>query len=355
MIFDSDIDVPETDLSEVALAELLGDIKRNSRNRRIALLAPVILAGAVLAAMLAAPPQHGGLALVADADSSDPQLPRVFGSNGVWRLAEPIDESPDTAPGPASMIEAPTAPDAPQFTLSPPDQEDLNSLPASTSGQSLDTADLDWSSFGVAIRIEPQAETFVAETAPVESLEVDLVEATETPAVEDPAAPAEDPSPAEGDIIPAEGDVNPAEGDVNPAEGDVNPAEGDNSADQVLTPTDLLAVPAGATPPDSLSPDGEPSGFTANDLSQANPSTPSDDPTAGLALAFSEPASIVPQSVLVYSAHVSVTVQVVDDDSSVVDWCNTRVDWGDGSVTRVAGADGAPLHASARPRRRPPV
>jgi len=59
--------------------------------------------------------------------------------------------------------------------------------------------------------------------------------------------------------------------------------------------------------------------------------------------AASLPAVIVPRVPLVYSAHVSVTVQVVDDDSSVIDWCNTRVDWGDGSVSRVAGADDAAL------------
>lgn len=46
---------------------------------------------------------------------------------------------------------------------------------------------------------------------------------------------------------------------------------------------------------------------------------------------------------MVYSAHVSVVAQVVDDDSGVIDWCNTRIDWGDGSVTRVAGADDAAL------------
>jgi hypothetical protein len=35
-----------------------------------------------------------------------------------------------------------------------------------------------------------------------------------------------------------------------------------------------------------------------------------------------------------------VKVQVVDVDSSVIDWCNTRVDWGDGSVTGVVGTNG---------------
>ena len=110
-------DIPEVDLTEQRVSQMLGDIKRNSRNRRIAMFAPVVLAAAVLGAMIAAPPRHGGLALVADAETPDPQLPRVFGSNGVWRLAKPIEEAPATDPGPADMIQAPTGPTAPSFML----------------------------------------------------------------------------------------------------------------------------------------------------------------------------------------------------------------------------------------------
>jgi hypothetical protein len=79
------------------------------------------------------------------------------------------------------------------------------------------------------------------------------------------------------------------------------------------------------------------------DPAEANPSTPPAESTDLEALPFTAPATILPESVLVHSAHVSVTVQVVDDDSSVVDWCNTRVDWGDGSVSRVAGVDESAL------------
>ena len=79
------------------------------------------------------------------------------------------------------------------------------------------------------------------------------------------------------------------------------------------------------------------------DPTEANPSTPTDDPVDTEVLPATLPATIIPQLVLVYSAHVSVTVQVVDDDSSVIDWCNTRVDWGDGSISRVAGVDDADL------------
>lgn len=79
------------------------------------------------------------------------------------------------------------------------------------------------------------------------------------------------------------------------------------------------------------------------DLTEANPSTPTDDPVDTEVTTATLPATIIPHLVLVYGAHVSVTVQVVDDDSSVIDWCNTRIDWGDGSISRVVGADDAAL------------
>ncbi len=44
-----EFDVPEPDLSEQRVSQLLGDIKRNSRNRRIAMFAPVVLVAAVSA------------------------------------------------------------------------------------------------------------------------------------------------------------------------------------------------------------------------------------------------------------------------------------------------------------------
>jgi hypothetical protein len=329
MMFDPVEDVPEVDLSELRVSQMLDDIKRNSRNRRIALFAPVVLAAAVLGAMIAAPPQHGGLALVADAEAPDPQLPRVFGSNGVWRLAEPIEEAPTGDPGPADMIEAPTEPTAPAFTLSPPRNEDLQSLPmststppASTSGQSLasvepsttdaapfeaDPATLDWSAFSADIRIEQLAPMAV-------------------PSVTNPAVPD---TPAETTQAEAAG-----------LERDLTPGE-------TATPPDTLSNDLA---PPGVQNDGnvtvaveEPHTERMQNYPEANPSTPADDPADAEGQAFSAPATILPQSVLVYSAHVSVTVMVVDDDSSVIDWCNTRVDWGDGSVSRVTGADDAAL------------
>ena len=343
--------IPEIELSEQRMAQMLSDIKRNSRNRRIALFAPVVLAAAVIGAMIAAPPQHGGLALTADAEAPDPQLPRVFGSNGVWRLAEPIEDGPVVDDGPASVIEAPAEPDAPQFTLSPPDENDLNSLPASTStpptstsGQSPDAAadaalpseaddpaDIDWSTFGAEIRIEPAVEEAPASTAD---------EPADEPAVDEAAALAEEPASDEPGADEAAVPVEEPASD-EPAADEAAPDE--EPAEQ----TQLVPLePTGSTPEDTPTDDvtvaAEPQ-TESSDSAEANPSTPPADLTTADTLPFSTPATIVPQSVLVYSAHVSVSVQVVDDDSSVIDWCNTRVDWGDGSVSRVAGADDAAL------------
>ncbi|MFT5267781.1 MAG: hypothetical protein ACI88C_001207 [Acidimicrobiales bacterium] len=316
-------DIPEVDLTEQRVSEMLGDIKRNSRNRRIAMFAPVVLAAAVLGAMIAAPPRHGGLALVADAETPDPQLPRVFGSNGVWRLAKPIEEAPATDPGPADMIQAPTGPTAPSFMLLPPDQEDLNSLstsmstpPMSTSRQSPDTAaagsvyewvdpaDSDRSAFSAVIRIELN----------------DVASTTRNAAESD--------DPATKVLTPVEIAITP---DI-PSNGPDDSVSDNADTDESDMPDDgdvTVAVEEPRTEP--------------QDPTEANPSTPTDDPVDTEVLPATLPATIIPQLVLVYSAHVSVTVQVVDDDSSVIDWCNTRVDWGDGSISRVAGVDDADL------------
>ncbi|MFT4987836.1 MAG: hypothetical protein ACI9BK_000605 [Acidimicrobiales bacterium] len=316
-------DIPEVDLTELRVSQMLGDIKRNSRNRRIAMFAPVVLAAAVLGAMIAAPPRHGGLALVADAETPDPQLPRVFGSNGVWRLAKPIEEAPATDPGPADMIQAPTGPTAPSFMLLPPDQEDLNSLstsmstpPMSTSRQSPDTAaagsvyewvdpaDSDRSAFSAVIRIELN----------------DVASTTRNAAESD--------DPATKVLTPVEIAITP---DI-PSNGPDDSVSDNADTDESDMPDDgdvTVAVEEPRTEP--------------QDPTEANPSTPTDDPVDTEVLPATLPATIIPQLVLVYSAHVSVTVQVVDDDSSVIDWCNTRVDWGDGSISRVAGVDDADL------------
>jgi hypothetical protein len=311
-------DIPNVDLSEQRVYKMLRDIKRNARNRRIALFTPVLLAVAVLGAMIAAPARHGGLALIAEAEMSDPQLPRVFGSNGVWSLAEPIEEAPVIDPGIADMIQAPTEMTAPLFTLSPPDKENLNSIPTSmstppvsTSGQSPDMsaasfadewanpADVDWSAFRAAIRIESnEVERDANSMAASTDWAAEVLTPVQTTATSD---------------TPSNGPEDSLSDDLD------KPDDGDAT----------VAVKQPRTKP--------------QDLTEANPSTPTDDPVDTEVTTATLPATIIPHLVLVYGAHVSVTVQVVDDDSSVIDWCNTRIDWGDGSISRVVGADDAAL------------
>lgn len=385
-----DAPIPEVDLSEQRLTQMLVDIKRNSRNRRIAMFAPLVLAAAVVGAMIAAPPQHGGLAMVADAEAPDPELPRVFGSNGVWRLAEPIEDGPVADAGPASIVEAPAAPDAPDFELSPPDEEDLNSLPTSTStpptstsGQlPADPTELDVSAFGAEIRIEPAVEEAAsagepaADAAEAESDQAVLSDSTASevdPSLSAAGADADSESSVDDsgeavddtlmtDVVEAEDGVQAeAVAEAEPTDAAVSP----ESADAAETDVAAAFEPADArteedpvapaetgqvdtTPEDNQAPDdvtvAETPQIESADSAEANPSTPAaDDLNPAEVAPFSTPATITPQSVLVYSAHVSVMVQVVDDDSSVIDWCTTRVDWGDGSVTRVAGADDAAL------------
>jgi len=305
-----DHEPPEPDLSERRVAEMLDDIKRNSRNRRIAMVAPLVLAAAVIGAMVAAPPHHGGFTDVADAEVPDPRLPRVFGSNGEWHLPELIEDAPAGDPGPADMIQAPTEPSSPDFTLSPPAEQELQSLPTSTStpptstsGQNpdpLSPADLDWSNFRAVIRIEPEATS------------------SDGSSVESPES--------------------------------TGPLEAPGADDAAVESDSTESAPAEATTADVPSPDGDvtvaedPHHEPTEDRPEANPSTPRARPADSEGPVLSTPATIVPLSVpLVTGAHVSVSVQVVDDDSSVIDWCNTRVDWGDGSVSRVAGADEADL------------
>ena len=156
------------------------------------------------------------------------------------------------------------------------------------------------------------------------------------PSVSNPAVPATPAEDNPGEDTPAE----TAQAEAAALERDLTPGE-------TATPPDTLSNDLA---PPGVQNDGnvtvaveEPHTERMQNYPEANPSTPADDPADAEGQAFSAPATILPQSVLVYSAHVSVTVMVVDDDSSVIDWCNTRVDWGDGSVSRVTGADDAAL------------
>jgi hypothetical protein len=308
------LDVPEPVVSEERIARALDEIRRNARNRRLAMMAPLALVAAVLGAFVAAPHRYGGLALVPDADASGTQLPRVFGANGVWRLAEPIAEAPVVSAEPASVIEAAVPPPTPDYVLVPAPMGGNESLPVSAStpptptpGQSLQNV----------FSEEDFAEPVDAEPVDIEALPED----------------------------PAEIDWSRFRPVIVIDSGDASSTPEDSTAVEPQTPPKLSSldedVKAAATQPE------EPAGEFAvsatavtGDLSEANPSTPPVDPAAEETQPASRVATIIPRAVLVHSAHVSVTVRVVDDDSSVIDWCNTRVDWGDGSVAGVSGIDG---------------
>lgn len=318
-------DLSTVEPSDETIERALREIKRDARTRRIAMIAPVVLAVAMLGAFVAAPPRHGGLALVNEAGASDDAaLPWVFGANGVWRLAEPIGEpqAQATVPGPPWQIDLPDEPSTPFYVLVPPAQGDDQSLSASASSPPTPT----------------------------------LGQFTEAPTNLDAVA-AMDPSTVAGDvdwsdfqpeirIVTAVSDADVEPGASDPAEATTPPD--DSSSDEDVSGTDT------PVPEPTGNGDATVVASRAGSPSEANPSTPQPDSPDRGAQPPNAVATIVPQSVLVHRAHVSVTVRVVDDDSSVIDWCNTRVDWGDGSVTGLTGPDGeaacaAPCERAASP------
>lgn len=291
--------IPDLSHSQVAMA--LDQIKRDARDRRIALVAPLALAAALIGAFVAAPPRYGGVP-IADAGDTTTQWPRVFGANGVWRLAEPITSAVTAPTGAPWVVELPQEPAAPSYSLAAPESLSASASPppAPTLGQPhdefLDAAELavaavDWSAHRLQMRVVAPEPIFAPDAS-----------------------------------APAEVETGP---DSSPVDEDVT-AESDVSAG----PTGDTAAYAAAV-------------ADTGDQAQANPSTPGDDQADSGAQPSSAVATIALRSVLVHSAHVSVTVQVVDDDSSVIDWCNTRVDWGDGSVTGLPDPDG-PAACAAR-------
>ena len=330
MVFGSN-EPPEQHLTDERIAAALTEIKQGARNRRIAMVAPLVLAAAVLTAFVAAPPRHGGITLVPEAEASDEaNLPRVFGANGVWRLAERIGEPQPSIPGPPWVIEFPSEPASPDFVLVSPDEPEealpsedelsepslpvsASSPPTPTLGQSAD--EIDWSNFRVEVRVDPVPETDTTEA--IEAIEA--IEATETDA-ESPAASV----PAVADNPPTSSSGETIDEDVTD---ETQPLE-DASTSEPTGDGGATSALEAVSPADT------------GDSVEANPSTPQPDQTDPGTQPSSAVATIVPQSVLVHRAHVSVTVLVVDDDSSVIDWCNTRVDWGDGSVTGLTDPGG---------------
>ncbi|MEM7096604.1 MAG: hypothetical protein AAF567_26635 [Actinomycetota bacterium] len=400
-------ELPEHDISDERVAEALVAIKRQARDRRIAMVAPLVLAAAVMVAFVAAPQRHGGLVLVPEADASDDAvLPQVFGANGVWRLAEPIGEPALSIPGPPWMISVPDEPASPEFILVGPDEDPLDEFsnpslpmsastpPAPTSGQSTestteDPEPIDWTEFQPEVRLdpvdptdtatEPTGDEGAAATAAVPADDADGTDAV-TP---DPAGPQ---AGVDGAVVAVDDASGGTAAGVDPdaalTDGAAPPVGQDPapSVDPQMSPAPPAANAEEATSTNSSSPDedvppaaplqsdptgdGEPlapvadgSSADTGNRAEANPSTPqldSSDQETPSVDTVDALATIVFQSVLVHRANVSVTVQVVDDDSSVIDWCNTRVDWGDGSVTGLLGPDGgascaAPCEREASP------
>lgn len=337
MVFGSN-EPPEQHLTDERIAAALTEIKQDARNRRIALVAPLVLAAAVLTAFVAAPPRHGGITLVPEAEASDEaNLPRVFGANGVWRLAEPIGDPQPSVPGPPWMIEFPSEPASPDFVLVSPDEpqealpneDELSppSLPVSASspptptlGQSAD--EIDWSNFRVEVRVDPVPEAAEPVQTDAVSADADTTEEEDAESEVDAESPAAS-VPAVADNPPTSSSGETIDEDVTD---EVQPVEDASTSE----PTG----DGGATSLEAVSP------ADTGDLAEVNPSTPQPDQADPGTQPSSAVATIVPQSVLVHRAHVSVTVLVVDDDSSVIDWCNTRVDWGDGSVTGLSDPGG---------------
>lgn len=352
-LFGPDPDIDDPCLSETAVAQALLDVKREVRNRGVAMVAPVVLAAAVLVAFLAAPPRHGGITLVPEAEASDENLlPRVFGANGVWRLAERIGDPQPAVPGPPWRIDVPDSPDSPEYVLEPPvEPAPDDSVPAT---EPVDTETVDTET----IASSPTA----AESTPSSDSEHSAANESLPASASSPPAPTlgqNHSDPVDTDWSEYQPEIRVEEPAVSNGSAladtiEVAPATPDPAGE--ATPPDNSSADENVTDPNGKEPSGDVAATRANealasqahvvanadtvDLSEANPSTSQPDPTETEAQPESKVATIVSTSVLVHRAHVSVQVQVVDDDSSVIDWCNTRVDWGDGSVTGLLDADG---------------
>lgn len=272
----------EPSLSDDEVAQALHQVKKTARVNRLVIVAPVLFVAAIAGAFVAAPPNYSDL-LVTEAEASDdPHLPRVFGANGVWKFAEPISEQPVPATGPASMVEAPVDSLAPSYVLVPP----VTLPPASPVATS--------QSLPVSTPTPPSStpEQTEDQSVVVDPADIDWSLFTPVIRVEPPVVAPESSAPAE------ESAAEPA------ATADTSSIASSQAAD--------VGIPGEVFP--SLPPQGS-------------------------SLDTSQPASVVPVSVLVHNAHVTVRVQVVDVDSSSIDACNTRVDWGDGTTSGMTTAD----------------
>jgi len=264
----------EPRLSDDDISTALEQVKKNARMNRWVMVAPVLFAAAIVGAFVASPPTYSDL-LVTEAEASDDsQLPRVFGANGVWNFAEPIGEDPEPTSGPASMVEAPVDSLAPSYVLVPP-SDSHQSFPVSASTPPSPTP-------------EQSADPDASATLVLESAGVDWSTYTPVIRVEPPVVSSEVTAPEP----------------------------------ETTATTDATAETSSVASSQAVN---------AGIPGEVYPSLP----PQGSSLDTSQPASIVPVSVLVHSARVTVRVQVIDEDSPYIDSCNTFVDWGDGTISGV--------------------
>ena len=354
---------PEPHISDERIGEVLSSIKQQRRKSQLMLIAPAALVAAVAIAFVAAPPQYGELALGTDAEASNADtLPWVFGQNGVWAFAEPIAAEVDSTSTSPAVIDLPSSPLSPSFALLPPDGGSAVSLPVPVStpptpapGESLDTSAADSPTgsadeFVLPLRPGPAADT--SQTAapqtsapqPAEAaaagIDPDSLSAVDVrlvlPELPTTVAAASGPSGPTGPVptdLTAGTPIDDETAALSTAADDVTTMYADGPADSAATTVDDEPGAYPSTPP-VLSPaviDSEPSVASATATATAT----------GNAATFGR------VTVLVHSAHVSVLAEVIDNDSPVIDWCNTFVDWGDGSATGVVDPDGVAVCAAS--------
>lgn len=371
-------DEPQLDDAQISLA--LQIVKRRGRQQRITMIGPAALLIAVVLTVVAAPPNYGELSIVGEADAaSSEKKPWVFGANGVWSFAEPIAKATTPRQTGAEMISLPQEPPAPYFSLEAPSSAQTESHPASASsppalrpGQTrylwdtpltannsvadtasngdvankqevlgtqqkqleatdegtqpgsaqLDNAHLEgelpgeqrseasiyeWHELGLSLRLpkskSPQSETPKAEVPQPQS--------STNQAPQNKESLAEPPASVIGTIDPVTGAAvytTPTGSEAGEGLPTHSPSE-----------TPLYRETAGESQVETAQ-QVSPSSFVVSGNSTLN-------------LPSSQPATVTIVGVLVHSGHVSVTVEVTDVDSQFINWCDTRIEWGDGSVS----------------------
>lgn len=384
-LFDiSDQEIPEPDLSRERVESMIQDIRRNDRNRRVAMMAPFVLVVAVIGTMFVAPSRYGGLDWVPEAGAVDEELPRVFGSNGVWKRPAPIAETTNqpTSPQHKSFYKNPERPD---FSLVLPTRKQRNSFPVSTSpppalilGQSQQRTANNGPKYELPILLAPAVQTPTKSSAdsgfdPIRALDptykppaqqppashqaqVQGELTTPAPPLVESAPPAEQATPVEhaqpaeqtqSDLVQADEIQGSADAGGTPdsleqaivVSSDMAPSqttqdftsEGSNEPD---TTTKSLNYDDVKTP----SVEGVSQPEDGSDLEQVKPSTSALGPDSNADIVSH--ASLSRREVMVRSAHVTVVVDLIAEQHSVIDWCGTWVDWGDSPNTQITSTSG---------------